>query len=493
MTYERTERGGIKREIGIEGVAGRHIVFLAENIRKEHTGVHAKITIGLNTMRVKYNTFNIGRMEDIIKLSNAALKDPLLQDYAPRLKLILEHELGEFLDGLWEFEVGKNAPERRGGAETRVAPPWLLSPYILKNAGTILFGPPGRGKSWTAYAMAVMVDAGHQFFFGTPTDGAPAMIVNLERSAESVDARLGDINVCLGLDRGRALLRLDRRGRKFQDVADSVARVVESEGVQLVVLDSLSRAGYGDLNANEDTNRGMDALNALGCAWLAIGHTPRGDETHLFGSQMQDAAADVMVQLLSEEREDQFGKIILGVGVKGMKANDVRRPPLTILAYEFDDIGLTAIRKARPGEFLTIENTSASMDVRGRVTDYLKQEGSASATAIARDTGLARSTIANILRSAPEFESARKGQSVVYRLRDEVSNNGRSVRANTSSNTLVDGNVFEEHSLGNTSLLDVSDGNVFGSVRTNTSDVIKEKPFWDDEDEDGRIDSLAGL
>ena len=97
-----------------------------------------------------------------------------------------------------------------------------------------------------------------------------------------------------------------------------------------------------------------------------------------------------------------------------MKANDVRRPPLTIMAYEFDDIGLTAIRKARPAEFLTIENTSANMDVRGQVVSYLMAEGSASATEISRDTGLNRSVVANLLRSAPEFEGVREGKSVKY-------------------------------------------------------------------------------
>ena len=412
MTYERTETGQIQRALLIEGTP-HSLILRAEDVRKERTGVHAKVTIGIDSMRVDGDTFNIGRREDRTRLANAALKSPLIEDLAPRLKNILDHELLIFLEGLWEFEVGRNAPERRGGAVERKAPPWLLSPYILRGSGTILFGPPGRGKSWTAYAMAVMLDAGYGFFYGVPADGAPVMIVNLERSAESVDARLGDINVAMGLVRDRPIFRLDRRGRKFQDVADSVARVVEREGVALVVLDSLSRAGYGDLNANEDTNRGMDALNGLGTAWLAIGHTPRTDETHLFGSQMQDAAADVMVQLLSEERIDQWGKVVLGVGLKGMKANDVRRPPLTILAYEFDEIGLTAIRKARQGEFLTIENTSANMDVRGQVTSYLQSEGQASATAIARDLNIPRTTIASVLKG-PEFKGERNGRSVVY-------------------------------------------------------------------------------
>ena len=477
MTYERTESGAIQTTIPVEGTT-HLLVMRASNVRKERTGVHATITIGVDSMILEEDTFNVERREDRTRLGNASLKNPIIADLAPRLKIIVDHELLLFLRGLWDFEVGKNEPAARGGSLERTAPPWLLKPYLLQKSGTILFGPPGRGKSWTAYAMAVMLDSGYGFFYDVPTEGAPAMIVNLERSAESVDARLGDINATLGLARDRAVLRLDRRGRKFQDVADSVARIVDREGVTLVVLDSLSRAGYGDLNANEDTNRGMDALNALNTGWLAIGHTPRGDETHLFGSQMQDAAADVMVQLLSEERVDQFGKIILGVGVKGMKANDVRRPPLTILAYEFDEIGLTAIRKGRPGEFLTIENVSASMDVRGQVATYLKAEGEATATAIARDTGIARSTISTLLSNGPEFDKERRGKSVVYRLRE-----GHVSNLDTFDNTFTK-DVSKDVSLKDDNMFEAPVENVSNGVEHDTY------PFNDDPE---RIDSLAGL
>lgn len=234
--YERTPAGAIQRSILIEGTA-HSLVLLAEDVRKERTGIHAKVTIAVDTMRVDADTFNIGRREDRTRLANSALKSPLVSQLAPRFKDVLDHELLIFLEGLWDFEIGKNAPERRGGSEARVAPPWLLKPYVLDKSGTILFGPPGRGKSWTAYAIAVMVDSGYQFFYDVVQ--GPAIIVNLERSAESVDARLADINVCLGLPRERPILRLDRRGRKFADVADAVGRVVKQEGAVLVVLDSL--------------------------------------------------------------------------------------------------------------------------------------------------------------------------------------------------------------------------------------------------------------
>ena len=429
-SYERVDGGGIQRSIAVEGTAHR-VILRATDVRKERTGVHATVTIGIDSMVLEEDTFNIGRREDRTRLGNSALKNPLIGDLKDRLALFLDHELLLFLRGLWEFDVGKHAPMRRGGVIKRVSPPFLLAPYVLRNAGTILFGPPGRGKSWIAYSLAVMVDSGNSFFYGL--EQAPAMIVNLERSEISVDARLGDINECLGLPRERELLRLDKRGRKFADVAESVRRVVEAEGVGLVVLDSLSRAGYGDLNDNEDTNRGMDALNGLGCAWLAIGHTPRGDEGHLFGSQMQDAAADIMVALASEERIDRStsaaGKITLGIGLKGVKANDVRTPPLSILAFEFDEVGLSGIRKPRPAEFLTLENAAVVEDTRGQVKAYLASEGKASPSAISRDLGIPRTSVQSILTRGEEFAVVdQSGRTTLYGLaEDDVTQTRRNV------------------------------------------------------------------
>lgn len=387
----------------------------AVNLRHATTGIHARISIGLDETEVDFDTFNIERRGERGTLTNSALKDPLMDDVKAKCAQLLPPAMRAFCEGVWRFHVADDTPQYRGGSLDREGPAWLMKPYVLDEGGTILFAPPGRGKSWTGMLWAVVMDAGLSFPYNE-TDIAPCMYVNLERGPKSMDARLGDINRVLNLPRERKLLRFDKRGRSLMDVWDSVDAAVKREGVRCVFLDSLSRAGNGDMNANDVANRTMDALNALGTAerpisWVTLGHTPRADEAHVFGSQMFTAAADLEIQLLTERKEDGT----LGVGTKGIKANDVALPPLTVLAYEFDELGLSDIRRARPGEFLRIENENAEMDITAQIKEYLSH-GAASPTDIASNIGAKRTTVASALSRNPGLfvVTGKEGKATLY-------------------------------------------------------------------------------
>ena len=296
MEYRRTSSGAIQQEQAATGLA---VVFQAGNVRKEHTGIHALITIGFSRggklYPCKEDNFNVGRLPDrerLVKAVFAHKEFGAIFDAAEYGQTQMSTDLMAFTRGLWDFALGQQEPQRRAGSVERSAPDFLLKPFAINGAGTIAFGPPGAGKSWIGYIWAVCVDAGIDRYW--PVRQAPAMIVNLERGEASVDQRLGDVNAALRLPRDRQLLRLDRRGAAFTDVSDAVERVVKREGIGLVVVDSLSRMGRGKMIDDDVANRGMDSLNRLGTTWIVLAHPPRADATHTYGSQMFDAAADLI-------------------------------------------------------------------------------------------------------------------------------------------------------------------------------------------------------
>ena len=284
---------------------------------------------------------------------------------------------------------------------------------MVAEGGTIGFAPPGRGKSYLAMLLAQSVEYGIDAVWSVAR--TPTLYVNLERSRDSMERRLGQVNAALGLDRTTPARMLHRRGRSLSDVIEAVARAVDEEGIGLVILDSLSRAGVGDLTENMLANRAMDQLNGLGCGWFALAHTPRADDGHVYGSQMFDAAADITVQVLSERRDSD-----LGIGLKVTKANDIAPPPLRVWCLEFDpDFGLTAIRPAEAHEFPEITQGD-SRTTRDLVIDHLRVHGTDYTRAIAEEIGRAVSGVSAALKDTKTFlEVDRQSNRVLYGLRSD--------------------------------------------------------------------------
>ncbi len=287
----------------------------------------------------------------------------------------------------------------------------ILGGMVIQDGGTMIYAPPGRGKSFTVLAMAVSLDAG----VGAVWAVSPRRVgyVNLERSASSMQYRLAQINRALGLDPRRPLAFLNARGKSLADVSHAVTALIEAHQLDGIVLDSISRAGYGKLTEDYVANAIVDTLNGLGGFWIAVAHTPRADETHQFGSVHFEAGEDVGVRLLSQP--DNNG-LTLGIGLKVTKANDLPTGRLHVHALDFDPAhGLVGIRRAAPSDFPDIL-AERGMSKADRVGEYLVSVGKATPTQIEKATGIPRTTITDILK-APRFNKEELGRETYYCVR----------------------------------------------------------------------------
>lgn len=293
---------------------------------------------------------------------------------------------------------------------------FVVEGLVVEGGGTILFGSPAAGKSQTAMLMAVSVHHGIEELYGIPRR-RPTLYVNLERSADSMRGRLARVNRALGLPIESPIFFLNERGKPLGDLIERIRDVIRRQGVEFVVLDSLSRAGYGDLNDNRTANAAVDALNSLGVAWLAIAHTPRGDSTHVYGSVHQEAGADVMVNASSVKDID--GSV--GIGLAVTKANDFRGGPQRLFRYAFspDGDGLVSASRAYQEDYPDIEDQTPR-SAKERIVAYLgATPGGATAETIAEDLGLKVGTVRQaISRDRSEFlELAAPRGKTLYALR----------------------------------------------------------------------------
>jgi hypothetical protein len=403
-------RNSVRADHSVDNSA---VHFQAEDIRRQNTGVHAIVRIAFGNQLLESDLFNLHRREERTRLANASWN--LLPATVRELfvKNDLQAALADFCELVWPTWVAGHAPSLVVGLAERTAPPYLLDPFIIRGAGTILFGDPGSLKSYSTMMMGICIDAGLLGFWKTVR--SRVLFVNLERSEESVQQRLGALNRALGLEPERPLAIHNARGKTLADVRDPIQGYVESEGIELVIVDSLSRAGSGDMTSNEVANRSMDILNGIAPTWMVIGHSPRGENTHVFGSQMFDAAADLIVSQTPEHRGDRHGVLL-----QMTKANDSRLAAPQFLAFAFDDLGLTEVYKPRTGEFaeLTANGSETRLE---KVEAAIDELGQGSATEVANLTGIARPDVSMILRTSGRFAFVKKdGKSAIYGRIDDL-------------------------------------------------------------------------
>jgi len=307
-----------------------------------------------------------------------------------------------------EYVAQRRSVVEAVGASDEYQPPRrLLGKYIVEQGGTFLFGPPGAGKSTTGMLWAISMDYGTSRFW--PTQQAKTLYVNLERSAEQLKFLYTRCLDVLDVPRDHRMLMLNARGKTLADVLDIVKESTWRDGVEVVVVDSISRAGYGNLNDNEVGNRGADALNALGITWAAIGHSPRGDDTHIYGTIMWEAAADVLVSTTGEQNSE----VERGVMLQVTKSNHFGLPKPETWAYEYDDAGLISVEKAAVGQFSELEGKKREK-AEVRVAQFL-EAGAADASTIALELDLNRSNVSSLLSRSPRFTVVRReGKAVLY-------------------------------------------------------------------------------
>ena len=403
--------GGQGVEHEFELVSNNKIQFRTEDFRNQPTGIHGKVTIGIDKRMLNYTVLNLDRDEDRVRFVNSAynMLPPLVRETTD--KGTLKHSFDLFCMNGYKEWVGTQKASYLVPLSDRSAPAFLLKPFLIRGGGTILFGPPGRGKSYVALTLSIAIATGliNQF----DVQKANVLFVNLERSAESLQRRLLNINVALGIDETTPLLTLNARGRTLDDIRESLEDSIKEHDVQLVVLDSISRAGYGDLNDNRPTTRIVDTLNGICETWLGLAHSPRQDSSHIYGSIHFDAGADIIVQQVSEAKEKS-----LGIGLNITKANDTAvKQPMFLLGYEFDDMGLTNIWRPKNSEFPELM-LSTPIDTATEIFNYLNEISSASAGTIAASVGKSRSMVSSILNGSPDiYEAERIGKEQHYKLK----------------------------------------------------------------------------
>lgn len=400
------------------------IEFFFRDLRRSPTGLHALVGLqfaaGGDDNRadlLAHDVFNLGRDGDRWKLAKsahamlpegpqAAIEALQLRDYLNRLCL--------WVTRFWESEHLQI--EYWDAEKTYPSPAGVLPPYVYEGAGTILFAPPASGKSYLAQMWALAISTGTSRDWPI-TRKRPVLYVNLERSASSMLHREGQIRGALGIKEQGSLGYIHARGGSLKQIVEKVKDFGQRNPKAVAIFDSISRSGLGDLTSNDTANGFIDLVNSTGLTWVGIGHTPRSDSEHLYGSVHYDAGCDLMVKVSGGVNSTSEGSEH-GLRLEVTKSNDTAAPPPNHYAMTFNREGFSGFRSARREDF--VEWVDKITD-KEKIIAFLADSGavsgqdriSLSPANISNGTDISNKKISAYLSDTSLFEKKERGSWVV--------------------------------------------------------------------------------
>jgi len=387
-----------------------YLDFIApfDNLRSERTGIHGEVEVHLNKRLLTRDNFNFDKDVQRGHLAGAANKRTIfknISDYYDREKLTVD--LQEFTKEAYEKKVRESVVIELVAGDPFLETNQLVDGLVIKGGGTIFNALPKQAKSFVCMIIAVSVDAGVSQIW--QVEQGNVLYINLERSASSMIKRLAGVNTALGLDPMRPLRFMNVRGTPLIDIMDSIKYQIEKEDIQLIIVDSISRAGMGSLVDDRPAVRITDALNNLveesDRSWVGIAHRAWSNE-HVFGSVQFLAACDLMIDIEASHNEE---KNELGVKVSVTGQNDLPPSKPSFIALGFDSMGLNSARRATEEEFPDLMDERDN--IRDRIWNYLRVKGKQTTTQIANDLGEVRDSVYKTLkRMEKKNEVSKQGE-----------------------------------------------------------------------------------
>lgn len=210
--------------------------------------------------------------------------------------------------------------ERAGSMPVETQSPWVLEPLVRRASPTIAFADGGQGKSTTALFVAALVSGNISACGFTTHISGPVAVLDWETDRADVDDTYKKIR--RGLDVAVPDVFYRREVLPLHQTAPQIRRMIDQEGIVMVVLDSIGAAMGDDPENAAAVLRYFAAVRSLGVPSWNVDHvTKAGGQPKPFGSAYKHNSA----RLTFEQRlSQQPGDDVVHLGIYARKANKGR-------------------------------------------------------------------------------------------------------------------------------------------------------------------------
>lgn len=155
---------------------------------------------------------------------------------------------------------------------------WLLWPFLRAGTPTVLYGAGGLGKSYLAVFFGLLVQTGFEMLMFRPEVGN-VLYLDYEDDAEELEERLKALKAGIGPVMDKAEIRYRYSHHRITHDLTELQRIVATNDIQLVIVDSLTGATGGMVNEADENTKLFNALRSLHVTSLLIDHVSKGDQT----------------------------------------------------------------------------------------------------------------------------------------------------------------------------------------------------------------------
>lgn len=265
------------------------------------------------------------------------------------------------------------------GADDEPKPPeYYLSPFIIKNYPTVIFGDPGSAKSLVAQVLALMVllpwyDNPLGLF--TPTQSVKILYLDWETDKATIDWSMSCIEKGMGL--GLVTMKYRRCFAPLHSDIEQIAELINTNHIDIVIVDSLGPATGDDLNATGPTMNFWNAWKELRTTGLILAHNAKnndaGKKRSIYGNQMNTAQARCIWESRKAQEADSNEMDIALFNIKSPPFSKLHSPVGIHFSFEgnkeiADKIIMT------PGQPRDIPELIAVMGTQAQILHELKRE-----------------------------------------------------------------------------------------------------------------------
>jgi hypothetical protein len=302
-----------ERRIPLMG--GNTLRLIADNVRRERTGVHARVTLKLDDLLLGYDTFNLGRSEERLRLAKAATSQ-LPDGYQNVANAdYVRARLDAFAMGVSDAALGTMRDVQMIGTQRMDRhEQYLVHPLLLARQVNIIYGPGGTSKTTLGLMLALQA-------------GVNTLWLDYELSQDEVEDLL--CRMKQGMNVSDAMVGYIRCERALADDINEIQRVVHDRGIELIVIDSMGVALGQDPNDAGQVLRFFHAVRNIRATVLIIDHTGKDRQKGMIGSSYKYNCGRNIWETISAG--SGIGSVTVGIHHRKINSGALQSP----IGYQF--------------------------------------------------------------------------------------------------------------------------------------------------------------